>query len=117
MLVCMHDLTYANKKTFEVCSNKLFKLHLKMFCCYICDNKFPAELEAIQHLKSDHKIKNNKQKINCLINFNECGKTFLSFAALKKHHSSCRISYASEVRLSVSSVVQLNIKNIRFDLL
>lgn len=63
--------------------------------CNFC-NEYFSEINGIfSHLRKVHKVIENDNRINCLVNFNDktsCTKSYLTFAGLRTHMKSCIIS-------------------------
>lgn len=80
------------------------------FKCNIC-SVFSSEVNQIfPHLKKEHKITENSERIYCPVNFNHgnsCGKSYLTFSGLRAHIKSCLLS---KVELA-QSVVIIMIRN------
>lgn len=58
------------------------------FKCFKCEKKFNDGQQALSHLRKDHKIKENTEKMRCLRN-NNCTKTYLTYSGLRIHIQSC----------------------------
>lgn len=60
------------------------------FQCKICvDLFFESNEQAIQHLKTNHKIKNGADSIECTVKNSNCGKFFQTFQGLSRHTAKC----------------------------
>lgn len=60
--------------------------------CNHCEAKFKTQSKTIEHLKKVHKIKENNERIHCIVDFQKadfCQKSYLTFNALKSHVKSC----------------------------
>lgn len=55
------------------------------FDCFLCPKDFDNLKAAVDHLKKEHKIKNNTIDIKCMWNFSVCKKTFLTISGLNNH--------------------------------
>lgn len=53
------------------------------FYCFVCENKFISEKDAITHLRKDHFLVDNVNPINCIVQ--NCAKTYNTFKGLKHH--------------------------------
>lgn len=59
------------------------------FECFVCFKRFTDENFTINHLQKQHKIKEHSIELKCLVNFEFCGKTYLTFSGLRKHLKKC----------------------------
>lgn len=60
--------------------------------CKHCDNEFNEWHKILLHLKKTHGIKQNNERIHCVVNFQEtnvCDKSYLTFDALRIHVKKC----------------------------
>lgn len=60
--------------------------------CSVCSTSFSDINEIIKHLKKVHSFKDGKQKISCVVDFEQksyCTSTFFTFSGLRNHVKSC----------------------------
>lgn len=86
----------------------------RIFKCFLCDLKSPVANDIIKHLQKLHGIKENTDRIFCISDY-DCEKGFLSYRALRKHISVCKVSHmvffhASPIRMFVVFVFSLTKK-------
>lgn len=65
------------------------------FKCNFCEKKFSDFIGTIQHLKKEHKITENNDRIKCIVDFQKpdyCRRSYLTFSGLKTHVKSCVIT-------------------------
>lgn len=68
------------------------------FKCFICEKLFNKLNEVIKHLKEFHKIKDNTENLQCVVNkLSGCRNTFLTFNGLKKHVNGCVIKNQDQI--------------------
>lgn len=77
--------------------------------CYECDALFFNELAACHHLKQIHKLNDNISKFKCLVNFDLCKKTYVTFSGLKRHHANCLKKYPQVCQKRKSQMYKINI--------
>lgn len=81
-----HHLTAIYTHYLEFLLVKSNCLRMK-FSCFVCNKSFEIKDEAVSHLKSVHRLKDNAQPIKCVVK--GCAKSYLSFKALKQHVNQC----------------------------
>lgn len=59
------------------------------FECFVCGEKFADENITINHLQKQHGIKDHSTELKCLVNYEFCGKTYLTYSGLRKHLKKC----------------------------
>lgn len=59
------------------------------YTCYKCENDFDEIAEAFKHLKDCHQLRNNQEKIKCLVKNSNCKKSFMNFDSLRQHMKVC----------------------------
>lgn len=62
------------------------------FGCFLCEKLFENHNLTIRHLKSEHNIIENKERIYCIKNWTPklCDKYFVTFSGLRNHIKTCR---------------------------
>lgn len=63
------------------------RVKMKFKCC-ICGELADYLDLTINHLKNDHKIKSNSQKLECIAN-NSCSQKYSNYKSLRKHVTTC----------------------------
>lgn len=78
-----------NVYSFDDITTKKITNRVKMnFKCCIC-GKLAACIDlTINHLKNDHKIKSNSQRLECIVN-NSCSQKYSNYKSLRKHVDKC----------------------------
>lgn len=78
-----------------------------IFLCYKCLEKISSVDIIIDHLKKKHLIKDNMQKIKCIVNNPNCEKEYSSYSALRKHVKKCisAINQTIEKGLNISVTI------------
>lgn len=62
------------------------------YICSNCKKEFNDINNIFQHLRSEHKISENNERIKCIVNFQKsdfCKRSYLTFSALRNHVKSC----------------------------
>lgn len=60
------------------------------FKCNFCDFLSDQINEMFVHLRKEHKVVENSDRIDCIVNFqNGCRKSYLTFSGLRTHIKSC----------------------------
>lgn len=76
--------------------------------CNHCEKKFNDLNKIIHHLKNDHGIKENDERIQCIVNFdgvNRCERSYLTFNALRAHVKKC-VKFKQELdKLKVNKII------------
>lgn len=60
--------------------------------CRVCASEFSDIQKSFQHLRSVHRISENDERINCIVNFEKadfCTRSYLTYSALRAHVKSC----------------------------
>lgn len=65
------------------------------FKCNFCSVFFSEVNQIFSHLRKEHKVIENSERIFCPVNFNHgnsCKKSYLTFSGLRSHIKSCLLS-------------------------
>lgn len=79
------------------------------FKCNFCSFLSDQINDMFSHLRKDHRIVENSERIKCFINYqkqNCCQKSYLTFSGLRTHIKSCLEANREQIQ-----VVRINLEN------
>lgn len=94
--------------------NRILNLQLSRnmdYKCNFCSKYFSQVKVIISHLKKDHKVIENTERIPCLVNFPDgivCQRSYLSFSALQKHMKPCVLNRQVYAMIKYKHPIEFN---------
>lgn len=73
-----------------------------LFACYKCNNEFETIGEIFDHMKKNHKLQNNVEKLKCVIKNSSCGKSFMNYDSLRNHLKKCDETIDQQIEVSTN---------------
>lgn len=83
------------------------------YSCNLCLKHSSDVNDLVSHLRKEHKVMENTERIPCLVNFNDknfCKKSYLTFSGLKTHMKLCVTSKRKRDELMVRFLQNSNLK-------
>lgn len=73
---------------YEIVNGKLPHITMELIC-FKCGTEFQEIKSIFKHLRNEHGLKNNVEKLKCLVKNVGCSKAFLNFDSLRQHIKTC----------------------------